>query len=127
MFTILTIIHILFVCAALGSLLAYLWLFTWQHLDGFCATTLLALFVPSVCFGVTLCFAYFLNVQGIGNIYRGVATIVMMILCLIAIIVAAVLSIPKYREEDCEPNYAAFGIVCVYSIALATASTAVMF
>ena len=127
MFTILTITHILFVFAALGSLIAYLWLFTWQYLERFCAITLLALLVPGICFGVTLCFAYFLNVQGIGGIYRGVATMVTITLCLITIIIAAMFSIKKYREEDYDPNYAAFGIVCVYSVALATFSASLLY
>jgi len=107
--------------AVLMVLILGMWGFSWMDTDDFEPEALLSLILP-----VILSASAFATAWGVGSMAPSSAKTVVLIadsvMLAASIAAAAVFSIKEYREEGCEPNYAAFGIVAGYSIILTVVS-----
>ena len=121
MIAITVFLYITGVAVFLSVLLGYMWLTTWQYREKFGIHSVIALIVPVVCL---LSIPVVADALGTTLTYplKWVVLAVVFVLCIATIALATVFSIIKYRIEDYDPNYAAFGAVSSYSIILAVLS-----
>ena len=111
------ILHLIYMAAELISLLCCMWGFSWADKEPFDAMSLLSLVMPVIYSVSAIATAW---AVGMTSPYTAKTVVLIsdLAMFIVTIVVAALFSIKKYRDEGCEPNYAAFLIVAGYSFIL---------
>ena len=112
-----SVIYIVAVGVFLSIFIGYMWLTTLEPTMPIGSHT----FIPLVIYIIDLCAVPLSGLELSKTIsFTGkiVVNVIVAILCVVAIILGKILSIDRYKDEDCEPSYGAIMLICGYSIAV---------
>lgn len=112
------ILYLIGVAIFLLAQLGYMWMATWNSRSRFDWVSCIAMIIPLV--GLLGCAVYAVAIRNaeVGSVISLGTLVITGFLCTGSVVWAYVLSIKKYREEDEDPSFAAFGVSCAYSLCL---------
>ena len=121
-----SVIYIVAIGVFLSIFIGYMWLTTLEPIMPIGSHT----FVPSVIYIIDLCAVPLSGLELSKTIsFTGkiVVNVIVVILCVVAILLGKILSIDRYKDEDCEPSHGAFMLICGYSITVFVLSSFSLF
>ena len=111
-----------------GLLLFYMRYLTWCFFDKFnFINTLMSISFSILCLIPYVAVAVGVREYVVSVMAKGIVNALVALICIATIVTAYAHSIKKYRAEGISPNYAAFGIVCGYSILMCGACGSFLF
>lgn len=120
-----TVLHIVLYATLSFSLCGYMYLITWHDCDQVSGCSFISFVMPSFATVCALLFAWAMGlVAPIEK--RIIALICDTVIFMMSGFLTGFLSIKKYRDEDCAPEYATFFAVNGYSILILIGSAAFM-
>lgn len=109
------ILHIVFYITTGIALCGYMSLFTWQYCEGVSGNSFFALVMPTIAAVVAWLFAWALGVTGSDDtVWIAIFGDALAFSGTVAS--AWVLSVARYRDEGCDPEYVTFFVVACYSL-----------